>query len=72
MLKPCPFCGNKAIILNTEQRIDRTQYTWFGRVLCDRCFGQITSHGFHLTQKDAEKVVTNAWNRRYCEWKEDI
>jgi Lar family restriction alleviation protein len=49
-LKPCPFCGGKALITR-----DTTFDTYWA--FCNQCFG---SGGKYRTQKKA----TAAWNRR--------
>ncbi len=63
-LKPCPFCGNTDIIVNTAERGDRTRFKWFARVFCADCFADTTNHGFDFTEEEAKQKAVKAWNRR--------
>lgn len=55
-LKPCPFCGGKAMI--QQHRVngdDRFTYSW---VFCVDCLGQ-------TRQYLSSRVAVEAWNRRW-------
>ena len=65
-LKQCPFCGSHEnnIYITTTERNDRKDYKWTARISCLNCFGNIHTHGFHLTEQEAKNAVIKAWNRR--------
>ena len=66
-LKPCPFCGGKAVIVvNYSERLPTH------RVKCVVCNAQMGTHhvcydgrGTRFFQNDEEAI--NAWNRRVTE-----
>ena len=63
-LKPCPFCGDSNIFIDSTERGDRTECKWTAKVFCANCFGEVTNHGFDWTKEEAEQKAINAWNRR--------
>ena len=53
-LKPCPFCGGKAIVeIGTKSKI----------VFCIRCKARTNRFAEYNEEKNEEKAV-EAWNRR--------
>ena len=56
-LKPCPFCGRKACIINTGNHYPRAFY----RIVCQSCY---TVQGKFY---DTEEESIEAWNKRVCE-----
>lgn len=66
-LKPCPFCGGKAVIVVNYSEILPTH-----RVKCVVCNAQMGTHhvcydgrGARFFQNEEEAI--NAWNRRVTE-----
>lgn len=59
-LMPCPFCGRGAEIENGKDE-QGTEYVYIG---CQTCYAR--SDGWYLFdgKENAEKVVTELWNRR--------
>ena len=53
-LKPCPFCGNKAEIINTGNHFPRVFY----RIVC---YSFCTMQG---KLYDTKEEAVEAWNRR--------
>lgn len=75
-LKPCPFCGGKAMI-SRRTLDDRTRYDhWFIVVRCASCYASAapqtadvidTEDGQPILDPDAELRAVQAWNRRVTE-----
>lgn len=57
-LKPCPFCGNEAILESFD-----TRKGYEATICCNSCFAAMHSITYDLKQ-EAIKRVTNAWNQR--------
>ena len=58
-LKPCPFCGGKAIEL--------VNLTGDFYCICEQCKATTKMFGLHVTNdsiENAKEKATNAWNRR--------
>lgn len=58
ILRPCPFCGHKAVI---EPFKSRKGYE--ANALCTCCMANMHTITFD-TEEEAEKEVIKAWNRR--------
>ena len=69
-LKPCPFCGGKAILKDTKFWMSDAVYA-----LCTVCGASVqkklANHTYYvdgkemfMTKEHAEQLVANAWNRR--------
>lgn len=56
-LKPCPFCGGKAIL---NHGLSGTQFSY---VHCTRCFAK-TSDYYISTAHSSDRKAIEAWNRR--------
>lgn len=54
-LKPCPFCGNMAIIIDPQKTPVGVRY----RAVCPKCMAMV-SPGFFQNEIDA----ASAWNKR--------
>lgn len=66
-LKPCPFCGGEAEIVNYEPRLHRPSRNHPYSVYCPGCdllFGWDEDYGGEF---DTKKEATEAWNTRYKE-----
>lgn len=59
-LMPCPFCGGEAEKENDKDE-QGTEYVYVG---CQTCYAR--SDGWYLFEgkENAEKVVSELWNRR--------
>lgn len=57
-LKPCPFCGGKAMI---EQAKVRKGYETY--IVCCGCLVDMPTITYD-TQEEADKKAIKAWNRR--------
>lgn len=53
--KPCPFCGNTEVVLETYQHIVRVRH----RIFCANCLAMIDP-GY----AQSEHTVLNMWNER--------
>ena len=58
-LKPCPFCGGEALF---EPYKARKGYE--ASIQCTQCLCGMSTITYD-TEEEAEKAVTDAWNRRY-------
>lgn len=66
-LKPCPFCGHKASLLQEQYQINKSEYfPEFDKKSIVRCNKCRASVGFYATNKKA----IEAWNRRFDDDKE--
>lgn len=54
MLKPCPFCGRKPMIIGTGNHFPKSYF----RVVCEKCFAM--QGALYDTKEEAVEV----WNRR--------
>ncbi len=62
-LKPCPFCGGKAIMMKRAIGVPGTQgYDWWHSVGCLDCNGGVGYDDNRFREKEA---ALKAWNRRY-------
>lgn len=75
ILKPCPFCGNKmngypdyTISFKRDRRKIYGVYHEICTIHCNRCTCTIQQAG--ATREEAERNVSNAWNRRVSDQKE--
>lgn len=50
-LKPCPFCGNKDLLIAVDDEVGST------KIICQRCMGMVDNLG-------TEDETIKAWNRR--------
>ena len=53
-LKPCPFCGGKA------KMMDMGFPHW---IYCEQCGARV--HGHVVGEEEGRKASIDAWNRRY-------
>lgn len=60
-LKPCPFCGNKAVLLRNVE-YDRT--LWI--IECNRCHMEVAAKHRDLIngRKSTHEDLVETWNRR--------
>lgn len=56
-LKPCPFCGNKDLLIAVDDEVGNT------KIICQRCMGMVDNLG-------TEDETIKAWNRRAEESKQ--
>ena len=67
-LKPCPFCGGKAAILNTYERYknkDASNYPTGTIIGCTHCLIQTTwRDGYYDQDGTGYKIRADEWNRR--------
>lgn len=68
-LKPCPFCGNKAHIYDTNEHNYIGGYSIDLIVECDFCGANISTYygkhvGVEVTRDTAEKNLIESWNNR--------
>ena len=57
-LKPCPFCGGKAILQHTSEG------RGYSFIRCTRCFTKGQSFCMKFDASSDEEAI-EAWNRRY-------
>lgn len=67
-LKPCPFCGGKAI-LRSPKKLRTNHSAILSDVSCSKCL--TTNPGYwpwdeheELPRKEQDKLAVEAWNRR--------
>ena len=67
-LKPCPFCGGKAVLANSNVnvRFDCAEYS--GTIICMGCGVTMTAKWYTSYDNEIQFVnnhtVTELWNRR--------
>lgn len=75
-LKPCPFCGGRAITVKTSSGINTSSGVFYAqyKVGCNNCkiffYGDSTGSfmsGEAVTTKNGMEEITKRWNGRYTE-----
>ena len=56
LLKPCPFCGNKAYLVEKDRYSSRLGYA----IVCDHCGIQFEGYGMYLSDME----IKTRWDRR--------
>jgi Lar family restriction alleviation protein len=80
-LKPCPFCGGKAVFMTKQNNSSHTCVSFSFAIECSKChtrppkasdnvaFG-LSSTGEIVTIDDGREKAIEAWNRRAADTKE--
>lgn len=72
-LKPCPFCGSRAVTVKTSSGINTSSGVFYAqyKVGCTNCniffYGDSTGHfmnGQAITTKNGLEELKERWNRR--------
>jgi len=68
-LKPCPFCGGKAILERSHRAFIKAQTTRVAFVRCKECNARsgrfnLEDYGKTSRSQEAEQAAVDAWNKR--------
>lgn len=65
-LKPCPFCGEKALLVSGEF-IDGEYQEYTSNVKCKKCGARAQIISESMPLKEVEEIAISSWNTRHNE-----